>query len=178
MSRYFDEIVKSMNFLGQKDDLLVIGQTTCFPGTICYKTLLGINDNKKIEFPVAESFQMGVAIGLCLQNYVVLNQYVRFNFLLCATEPFINYLDKLNEISHNEYQIKMIIRTLIGSEKPLYPGASHVGDFTNSFKLMLKNTEVIRLDEPEMIFDSYVKSYERIDGKSTLLIEWADKYNE
>jgi hypothetical protein len=44
--------------------------------------------------------------------------------------------------------------------------------------MMLKNVEVIRLDEPEQIFESYKKAYERNDGKSTLLVEWGDFYNE
>ena len=174
---YLEEITRAMTFLGQKNDLLVVGQTTLYPGTNCFKTLLKIDNSKKIEMPVAESFQFGLSIGLCLQGYVILNLYPRMNFLLCAIEPLVNYLDKIKEISHNEYKIKMIIRTLIGSEKPLYPGVSHIGDFTDFFKLLLKNTEVIRLDESEQIFESYQKAYERIDGKSTLLIEWANKYD-
>ena len=43
---------------------------------------------------------------------------------------------------------------------------------------MVPNIEVIRLNEPEEIFESYQKAYEREDGKSTILIEWGDYYNE
>ena len=43
---------------------------------------------------------------------------------------------------------------------------------------MLKNIEVIRLDEPEMIFPAYQKALERTDGKSTLIVEVSDFYNE
>ena len=43
---------------------------------------------------------------------------------------------------------------------------------------MASNIEVIRLDEPEQIFESYQKAYDREDGKSTILVEWGDYYNE
>jgi len=44
--------------------------------------------------------------------------------------------------------------------------------------LMLNNVEVIRLNEPSDIFPAYQKAYEREDGKSTILVEWGDFYNE
>lgn len=49
---------------------------------------------------------------------------------------------------------------------------------TQSSENMLTNVELIRLDEPDQIFSSYKKALERDDGKSTLLIEYGDYYNE
>ena len=43
---------------------------------------------------------------------------------------------------------------------------------------MLTNIEVIRLDEPNEIFKAYKKAYLRQDGKSTILVEYGDYYNE
>jgi hypothetical protein len=43
---------------------------------------------------------------------------------------------------------------------------------------MLKNVEVIRLDESKDIFPAYEKALNRTDGKSTILVEWGDFYNE
>ena len=43
---------------------------------------------------------------------------------------------------------------------------------------MLSNVEIIELEEPEDIFVAYKKAYERDDGKSTLLVEFGDFYNE
>ena len=80
--------------------------------------------------------------------------------------------------THGEYYPKVIIRTGIGSERPLNPQAQHVGDFTEGFRLMLKNTEIIRLKEPEDIFPAYQKAYNRTDGKNTILVEYGDFYNE
>ena len=78
----------------------------------------------------------------------------------------------------SDFKTKAIIRTGIGSERPLHPQHQHVGDFTDAFRLMLKNIEVIRLDEPEDIFPAYEKALTRKDGKSTILVEWGDFYNE
>ena len=53
-----------------------------------------------------------------------------------------------------------------------------VNDFTNAIKLMCSNIEVLRLDQPDKIFASYEKAYLRDDGKSTILVEYGDYYNE
>ena len=37
---------------------------------------------------------------------------------------------------------------------------------------------LIRLDEPEQIFPAYQKALEREDGKSTIVVEYGDYYNE
>jgi hypothetical protein len=78
----------------------------------------------------------------------------------------------------SSFKTKAILRTGIGSERPLHPQHQHIGDFTDAFCLMLKNIEVIRLDEPEMIFPAYEKALNRTDGKSTILVEWGDFYSE
>jgi pyruvate/2-oxoglutarate/acetoin dehydrogenase E1 component len=97
---------------------------------------------------------------------------------LLAVSQLVNHLDKLPVMSNGGYKPKVIIRTGIGSERPLHPQFQHVGDFTEAFRLMCVNTEIIRLDEPEMIFPGYQKALERTDGKSTLLVEYGDYYNE
>jgi hypothetical protein len=43
---------------------------------------------------------------------------------------------------------------------------------------MCKTIEVIRLDEPEQIFPAYKKALEREDGRSTIIVEYGDYYNE
>ena len=43
---------------------------------------------------------------------------------------------------------------------------------------MLDTIEIIRLREPEDIFPAYHKAYNRTDGKSTILVEYGDYYNE
>jgi len=76
------------------------------------------------------------------------------------------------------YKPKLIIRTAIGSERPLHPQHQHVGDYTEAFKIMCPNINIIRLDTPEQIFNSYVYAYNRTDNKPTIFVEWGDYYNE
>ena len=90
----------------------------------------------------------------------------------------MNHLDKLSAMSNGRISSKAIIRTGIGSERPLHPQHQHVGDFTDAFRLMCSTVEVIRLDEPEQIFPAYEKALLREDGKSTLIVEWGDYYGE
>jgi hypothetical protein len=82
------------------------------------------------------------------------------------------------KISNGGFSPKVIIRTSVGAERPLHPQHQHVGDFTDPFKAMLENIEVIRLQESEQIVNSYKRAYEREDGRSTILVEYGDYYNE
>jgi hypothetical protein len=58
------------------------------------------------------------------------------------------------------------------------PGPQHKGDFTEAFKSMCKNIEVVRLDSADSIFPTYKKALDREDGVSTIIVEWSDKYND
>ena len=175
--KYFDELKRSMEWLAEKPDTLFIGQAVEVAGTGMSNTLKDVGREKLIEFPVCEDMQMGFTNGLALAgDNVPVSIFPRWNFMLLATNQIVNHLDKLPEMS--EYRPKAIIRTAIGSERPIHPQHQHVGDYTESFMSMTPNIEVIRLDEPEQIFEAYQKAYERKDGKSTILVEWGDYYNE
>jgi hypothetical protein len=73
---------------------------------------------------------------------------------------------------------KIIIRTGIGSQRPLHPQFQHIGDFSDAIQKICTTIEVIKLHEPEEIFLAYKKSYERQDGKNTIIVEYGDYYNE
>ena len=175
--KYFDEIKKSMTWLSEQENTIFIGQAVEYDGTGMTNTLVDVPKNKKLEMPVSEEFQMGISLGMSLDGKIPISIYPRWNFLLLAVNQLVSHIDKLSEYSHGKYNPKVIIRTGIGSINPLHPQIQHVGDFTESFQKMLKNVEVIRLDETDMIFESYKKAYERKDGKSTLIVEWSDYYN-
>jgi len=81
-------------------------------------------------------------------------------------------------MSDGEFSSKLIIRTAIGSQRPLHPQHQHISDFTSGFKAMCDWVDIIRLDEPQQIFESYVYAYERKDNRPTILVEWGDFYNE
>ena len=63
---YNDELKRAMNWLGEQDNTLFLGQAVCYAGTGCYDSLTEVPSNKKMEFPVAENFQIGVSTGQLL----------------------------------------------------------------------------------------------------------------
>jgi pyruvate/2-oxoglutarate/acetoin dehydrogenase E1 component len=176
--KYFDELCRAMDFLAQDQRIMFLGQAVACPGTAMTNTLKNVAREKLLEMPVTEDLQMGMANGLALTGIVPVCIYPRWNFLLCAVSQVVSHLDKLSAMSDGGYQPKVIIRTGIGSERPLHPQFQHVGDFTDAFRLMCKNIEVIRLDEPQDIFPAYQKGLERTDGKSTIIVEYGDYYSE
>ena len=178
MGKYFDELKRAMDYLGDQPDTLFLGQAVEYKGTAMTNTLRDIPREKLLEMPVDEEMQMGITNGMAVNNTVPISIYPRWNFLLLAINQMINHLDRMPEFSHGEYVPKVIIRTSIGSQRPLHPQAQHVGDFTDGIRLMTKNIEVIRLEEPEEIFPAYHKAYNRTDGKSTLIVEYGDYYSE
>ena len=175
---YFEELKNSMEWLANQEDSIFLGQAVGVPGTAMSNTLKDIRPDRLIELPVAEEMQMGLTIGLALDGAVPISIFPRWNFLLLAMNQLVNHLDRMPQISNNGYVPKVIIRTGIGSERPLHPQYQHVGDFTDAFKLILNNIEVVKLDEPEEIFPAYKKAYERSDGRPTILVEYGDYYNE
>jgi len=176
--KYFDELKRSMEWLAMDTRTVFLGQAVEVPGTAMSNTLSGIPLDRRLELPVAEEMQMGMTVGLALQGQVPVSIYPRWNFLLLAVNQIVNHLDKLQIMSAGRCRPKAIIRTGIGSERPLHPQHQHVGDFTEAFRLMCSTVEVIRLDEPEQIFPAYEKALLRDDGRSTLLVEWGDYYAE
>lgn len=176
--KYFDELKKSMTWLGEQSNTIFVGQAVQYAGTAMTNTLTEVSSKKLLEMPVNEDMQMGISIGLGLNGSVPISIYPRWNFLLLATNQIVNHLDKISLMSSGGFTPKVIIRTSIGSQRPLHPQHQHVGDFTDEFKSMCKNIDLIRLDESDQIFDAYQYAYTRTDGKSTILVEWGDYYNE
>ena len=142
------------------------------------ETLKNIPQNKLYEIPVAEEMQLGISNGLALNNFIPISLFPRWNFLLLATNQLVNHLDKFHVMSQGYFKTKVIIRTSVGSQRPLHPQHQHVGDFTDAFQKVLSSVEIIRLDEPQDIFPGYEKALNRNDGKSTILVEYGDYYNE
>ena len=178
LMKYVDELTKAMNFLAKDSRTIFIGQAVEFPGTAMTSTLKDIPKDKLYEFPVAEEMQLGISNGLALNNCVPVSIFPRWNFLLLATNQLVNHLDKFHVMSQGKFKTKVIIRTSIGSQRPLHPQHQHIGDFTEAFKKVLSTVEIIRLEEPSDILTSYEKALKREDGKSTILVEYGDYYNE
>ena len=121
---------------------------------------------------------MGMTIGLIMENQFPISIYPRWNFLLLAINQLVNHLDKLNYMTNNSYKSKCIIRTSVGSQRPLHPQCQHIGDYSKSVKLMCPNINIVNLKETNQILKEYKKAYERKDNVSTILVEYGDYYNE
>ncbi len=167
-----------MDYLSQQEDTIFIGQAVEYAGTAMTNTLTDVSKKKLKEFPVSEEFQLGSSIGLAMNGYVPISIFPRWNFLLLAVNQIVSHLDKMSAISQGGFQPKLIIRTSIGSQRPLHPHHQHVGDFTEAFRLMTSNINIVRLEEPKEIFHAYKYAYERDDGISSILVEYGDFYNE
>ncbi len=176
--KYFDELKKSMEMLAIDPKVIFLGQAVAVPGTAMTNTLSDVSRDRLIELPVAEEMQMGMTCGMALSGLIPVSIFPRWNFLLCAISQLINHLDKIEVMSNGGYKPKAIIRTGIGSQRPLNPQCQHIGDFTDAIRSMCTTIEVIRLDEPEQIFPAYEKALNRLDGRSTLIIEYGDFYAE
>ncbi len=176
MSRYSDALTEAMDLLANDKRTIFMGQSVAIAGTAMRNTLVNLSEDKLIELPVEEDFQMGIATGFALTGMIPVSIFPRWNFLLLATNQIVNHLDKLREITGLSPAPKVLIRTGIGSISPFHPGPQHVGDFTEAFKLMCPSMNIVRLDFVEQIVPEYEKALLREDGKSTILIEWSDKY--
>ena len=176
--KYFDELKRSMNFLASDTRTVFIGQAVAVAGTAMTNTLIDVPRNRLIELPVAEEMQLGMTLGMGLKGLVPVSIYPRWNFLLLAINQLVNHVDKIKVMSNGGYNPKLIIRTGIGSERPLHPQHQHVGDFTDAVQSMCSTVEVIRLEEPEDVYPAYQKALLRDDGRNTIIVEYGDYYNE
>lgn len=172
--KYFNELKRAMSFLAEHPKTIFIGQAVEYEGTGLFDSLSHLPSSKRIELPVAEYLQSGLANGMAIEGLIPVSTYPRWNFLLMGTDQIVNHLDKFTTMSNGKCKPKVIIRVAVGSEHPVDPQCQHKGNFADSFRGMLKNTEVIELIEPEDIMPAYKKALEREDGINTILVEFAD----
>jgi pyruvate/2-oxoglutarate/acetoin dehydrogenase E1 component len=174
LMKYFEEIKKAMTFLSEHPKTIFIGQAVEYEGTGLYDSLTHLPAHKKMEFPVAEYLQSGIANGMAIEGMIPVSIFPRWNFLLMGVDQIVNHLDKFTLMSRGKCQPKVIIRVAVGSEKPVDPQDQHKGNFADAFKSMCKTLDIIELNEPEDIMPAYEKALNRTDGKSTMLVEYSD----
>lgn len=171
---YFDELCAAMTLLGRNPDTIFMGQAVAVPGTTMADTFRDVPQAKRLEMPVAEDLQMGMAIGMALGGYLPICVFPRWNFLLLAANQLINHLDRLPLYSDGGYQPKVIIRTAVPSSYPFNPGPQHDDDFTHAFRKMLRTVRVETLWQPAAIVPAYAAAMTA--RCSTLLIEYTEQY--
>jgi len=177
--KYKEQLIKSMEYLAEDPRVLFLGQSVKFTGNAIYNTLSTIPNEKTIETPVFEDVQMGISMGLALEGYVPVTCYPRFDFLILAVNQLVNHVDKANLMSRGQMKPRVIVRTSIGSTNPLNGGVQHTQDYTEAFRDMCRDHVVVELlKEPKDILPAFKKALNREDGRSTLLVEYGDYYNE
>ena len=172
--KYAEELTRAMTWLGEKEDTFFLGQAVEYKGTAMTGTLKDVPKDRLLELPVCEDMQMGMSFGMSMDGTFPISIYPRGNFLLLASNQLVNHIDKCHAMTGNHANI--IIRTSIGSQRPIHPQHQHVADFTDAFRLMCPMINIVKLDEPEEIFPAYEKAYD--EGGPTILVEWGDYYGE
>ena len=157
----------AMEWLGEQPNTIFVGQSVCVPGTSMSSSFDNLPPEKRLEFPVAEELQLGVALGMSLEGIVPICCFPRWNFLLLAANQLVNHLDRLPLYSN--YKPKVIIRVAVGRSQPLDPGPQHQDDCTVAFRLLLKTVKVVRLRDKSGVLLAYQTAY--YSGGSTLIVE-------
>lgn len=158
-----------MLMLARQPCSIFIGQGVAYDGVATYRDLEGVPMEQRLEFPVAEELQLGVGIGMAMEGWLPILVYPRVDFLMRAMDQLVNHLDKIEQMSRGQWNPKVIIRTRVGSRKPLDAGPQHTNDFTDAFRLMLTNVHVERVTDGEMAYAAYRMALKR--ERSTMVIE-------
>lgn len=176
MTAYFDELGRAMAMLAEDPRTIFMGQAVEHPGTAMFRTLERVPADRRLELPVAEDMQMGMAIGMALEGLIPVCIYPRINFLLLAVNQLVLHLDKMPAYSRGEFAPKVIIRTAVGSDTPLDPGPQHIGDYSRDLKSMMSRVLVRRILVAEDVVPFYETALVRPSGESTLLVEYMAQY--
>lgn len=170
---YRDLLTAAMTALARDHPTaLFLGQAVEYEGTSMFATLAGVPPAQRLELPVFENTQLGLATGLALSgSYLPVCLFPRINFLLCAMDQLVLHLDALPRLSVGGFQPKVLIRTAVASGDPpgLDPGPQHLGDYTAALRQMLQTVRVIDLLDKAQIAPAYAEAAAR--AGATLLVE-------
>ena len=174
--KYKQELIKAMEWLGEKENTIFLGQACKVSGHSISSTITNVPIEKRLELPVFEETQMGISTGMALEGFVTVTMFPRFDFFILACNQLVNHLDKMQEMSKGKMNPKVIMRVSVGSKNPLDAGPQHTQNHTEAFRKMLTNVNVVELLEPEQIFSAFKEAYERKDNRPTLLVEHGEFY--
>jgi len=171
---YKDALTRSMDFLGEQEDTVFIGQQVLWHGNPMSTTIGNVPKDKIIEVPVMEESQMGMSLGMAMTGDFVITFYPRWDFLICATNQLVNHVDKITLMSNGNWIPNMIIRLGKGSDKPLDPVHQHRGNYIEEFKSMCPNINFWDLKNHSDIEPTYGSAYEK--GGINVIVEYPELY--
>ncbi len=170
---YKNELTKAMESLAQDPLVRFVGYGVKIGGR-AMGTLKNVPDDRLLEMPVAENLMVGFAIGIALKGLKPVVFIERMDFWWNAGDAIVNHLDKINQISHGEFNPTMILRIVVGNrQKPLFTGKTHTQDYSPSLRVAV-SFPVINLAYSGSIQDAYLIAHGNILKHSTALIEYKD----
>lgn len=170
--KYLEEINKGMQLLAN-NNTIIIGQAVKYKGHALTKQAFFWPENKRIELPVAEEMQTGIALGMSINGDIVVSIYPRMNFLICAANQLLNHLDKWEAMGGGIPHI--ILKAVIGSEYPLDPGHQHKANWSHELSSMCEKINIYDLIYSHKIYETYKFC---LNNKGIhLIIEHGDLYN-
>ena len=172
--RYKEELDRAMEWLSTKSNTVFMGQAIGFSGHAISNTMAKVPQDKRVELPVFEELQLGIATGMALEGWVPVTCYPKFDFFILGLNQLVNHLDKMHDMSKGDMKPKVIIRVAVGSKVPFSAGPQHTQNHTEAMRKMLTEVEVIELMEPEDVFPAFEKAYN--SDKSFLIIEHSEFY--
>jgi pyruvate/2-oxoglutarate/acetoin dehydrogenase E1 component len=173
--KYKEELSRAMKWLGEKQDTVFTGQAIGMTGHAISGTMIDVPQDKRVELPVFEETQLGMATGMALTGWVPITCYPRFDFFILSINQLVNHLDKMQDMSKGDMKPRVIIRVGVGSKVPFSAGPQHTQNHTEAMRKMLTEVEVIELIEPEDIFPAFERAYN--SDKSFLIVEHGEFYN-
>lgn len=149
---FAEAVNQSMHALADEPNTIFLGQSVAYDGATIYDSLDGVPIAKRIEMPVIEDFQMGFSIGLAMQGFLPVTIYPRMDFLMLALNQLVNHLDKMPYFG---WKPKVIVRTRVGSTRPLDAGPQHTQNHAVALGYMLEWVMVRVVRTPEEVLYAY-----------------------
>ena len=172
LMNYKDELIKVMELIALKDEVLFMGYNTAC-GHRFNGTLAKVPQEKCLELPVAENLIMGLAMGVALEGYRPIVCLERMDFLWACADAIVNHLDKVEELGWSP--LNVIIRTCVGTDTPLNPGCQHKGDYVDIFTCLLGFPvyTIKTAEEVKPIWDKVMESTGPV-----MVVEYRSEYNK
>ena len=164
---FADEVKSAMLLLAKHQNTIFLGQSVFWDGAQIYKSLELVPEDKRMEMPVVEDFQLGYCIGLSLIGYIPICIYPRLDFMMLCMNQLVNHLDRLEEMT--DFRPKVIVRTTVGGTKPLNAGPQHTGNYCEQLSGMLRHVEVLELNHADDVVLAYTDAL--ASPKSFLIVE-------
>ena len=149
--KYLEEVDRGMKLLANNS--IIIGQAVRYKGHAITRQANFWPEDKRIELPVAEEMQTGLALGMSINGDIVVSIYPRMNFLICGANQLLNHLDKWELMGCNKPHI--ILKAVVGSEYPLDPGHQHKANWAEEINSMCEKVNVFNLIYAHQIFSVY-----------------------